>query len=93
MCLDDGDGHDVKDAPWCPYILDRKFVVATAFVISRLDVLVYLSAIRTFQIEPIFSMRFNGSADRLVSEEYRHEHYTACALRIGRTLEHVVYPK
>jgi hypothetical protein len=25
------------------------------------------------------------------SEEYRHEHYTACALRIGRTLEHVVY--
>jgi len=25
------------------------------------------------------------------SEEYRHEHYTACALRIGRTLEHVIY--
>jgi hypothetical protein len=25
------------------------------------------------------------------SEEYRHEHYTACALRIGRTIEHVVY--
>jgi predicted RNA-binding protein Jag len=25
------------------------------------------------------------------SEEYRHAHYTACALRIGRTLEHVVY--
>jgi len=25
------------------------------------------------------------------SEEYRHEHYTACGLRIGRTLEHVVY--
>jgi hypothetical protein len=25
------------------------------------------------------------------SEEYRHQHYTACALRIGRTLEHVVY--
>jgi hypothetical protein len=25
------------------------------------------------------------------SEEYRHRHYTACALRIGRTLEHVVY--
>lgn len=24
-------------------------------------------------------------------EEYRHEHYTACALRIGRTIEHVVY--
>jgi hypothetical protein len=25
------------------------------------------------------------------SEEYLHEHYTACGLRIGRTLEHVVY--
>jgi hypothetical protein len=25
------------------------------------------------------------------SEEYRHRHYTACGLRIGRTLEHVVY--
>jgi hypothetical protein len=25
------------------------------------------------------------------AEEYRYEHYTACALRIGRTLEHVVY--
>lgn len=25
------------------------------------------------------------------SEEYRHKHYTACALRLGRTLEHVVY--
>ena len=25
------------------------------------------------------------------SEEYRHQHYTACGLRIGRTLEHVVY--
>jgi hypothetical protein len=25
------------------------------------------------------------------SEEYRHGHYTACALRLGRTLEHVVY--
>jgi hypothetical protein len=25
------------------------------------------------------------------SEEYRHEHYTACGLRLGRTLEHVVY--
>ena len=25
------------------------------------------------------------------SEEYRHAHYTACALRVGRTLEHVVY--
>jgi hypothetical protein len=25
------------------------------------------------------------------SEEYRHAHYTACGLRVGRTLEHVVY--
>ena len=25
------------------------------------------------------------------SEEYRHRHYTACGLRIGRTLEYVVY--
>jgi len=25
------------------------------------------------------------------SEEYRHAHYTACGLRIGRTLEHVIY--
>jgi hypothetical protein len=50
------------------------------------DVLVSLKSVLT--PEQFLVLEHELSA---FSEEYRHEHYTACALRIGRTIEHVVY--
>jgi hypothetical protein len=51
-----------------------------------LDVLVSLKSVLGAEQFVILEQELSA-----FSEEYRHEHYTACALRIGRTLEHVVY--
>ena len=51
-----------------------------------LDVLVSLKSVLGAEQFVILEQELSA-----FSEEYRHGHYTACALRIGRTLEHVVY--
>ena len=50
------------------------------------DVLVSLESV--LSAEQFLVLKAELSA---FDEEYDNEHYTACALRIGRTLEHVVY--
>ena len=63
MVFDDRNGHDVEDAAGVGVFRVCKFLVASAFVVGRLYVLVHLPAIRAFEIEPIFAMRFDGGAD------------------------------
>jgi hypothetical protein len=50
------------------------------------DVLVSLKSVLTPEQFQVLEHELSA-----FSEEYRHEHYTACALRVGRTIEHVVY--
>jgi hypothetical protein len=50
------------------------------------DVLVSLKSVLSSEQFEVLEQELSA-----FSEEYRHEHYTACGLRIGRTLEHVVY--
>src|SRR5438552_16684776 len=68
MSSDDRNSHDVEDAAGVDVFGVRQFIVAPAFVIGRLDVLVNLPAIRAFEVEPIFSMCFDGGADRWIGD-------------------------
>ena len=68
VLLDDRYGHDVEDAAGVGVFRVRKLFVAPAVIVGRLDVLVHLAAIWTFEIEPIFAMRFDGAADRRVGD-------------------------
>src|ERR1700676_3272333 len=68
MMLDDCHGHNVEDAANVCVFRVRKLVVAHALIIGQLDVLVHLPAIRAFEIEPVFAMRFDGASDRRVGD-------------------------
>lgn len=73
MLMDDSHGHDVEDTAGVGVFWVRKVLVAPAFVVGCLDILVHLPAIRAFQIEPIFAMRFDGGTDRQVGDLlFRH---------------------
>jgi hypothetical protein len=50
------------------------------------DVLISLKSVLNSEQFELLSSELSA-----FSEEYRHSHYTACGLRVGRTLEHVVY--
>ena len=55
--------HDVEDTPDVHVLWIGKLLVATAFVVCCLDVLIDLAAIRAFEINVVVLVRVDSSAD------------------------------
>src|SRR5690348_11802321 len=63
MVLDDGDGHDVEDAPGISVLRIRQFLVAGEVIVGDLYLAVHPPPVRAFEIDPVVAVSLHSVAN------------------------------